>query len=233
MGREWRLRSSLQSSEESKDVSGTYASYSTLQRLEPSIMRECQFQEFGIKNYSEIEIVLAESKCYISTEWLQINGQNSILFICMLQFGKGVKCKVYMGLWKTLDFLTTLPSHKLEFRDELDWSPVYIHYTRMCEFRQWQWPVGTILDIFRSMKHCLRQCVDQIISWPISQCHGAWNLLRLLTLPGKWAVPLWMWRGSKHPVSEFCVCICLYLYPCLYHLVTSTHSDTHRAPDLV
>lgn len=123
---EWRLKSSLQSSEESKDVSGTYAAYSTLQRLEPSIMRECQFEEFGIKNYSEIEIVLAESKCYISTEWLQINGQNSILFICMLQFGKGVKCKVYMGLWKTLDFLTTLPFYKLEFRDELDWSPMHI-----------------------------------------------------------------------------------------------------------
>lgn len=68
MEREWRLKSSLQSSEESKDVSGTYAAYSTLQGLEPSILRECQFEEFGIKNESEIEIVLAESKCYISTE---------------------------------------------------------------------------------------------------------------------------------------------------------------------
>lgn len=68
MEREWRLKSSLQSSEESKDVSGTYAAYSTRQGLEPSILRECQFEEFGIKNESEIEIVLAESKCYISTE---------------------------------------------------------------------------------------------------------------------------------------------------------------------
>lgn len=68
MEREWRLQSSLQSSEESKDVSGTYAAYSTLQRLEPGIMSVCQFEDFGIKNYSEIEIVLAESKCYIGTE---------------------------------------------------------------------------------------------------------------------------------------------------------------------
>lgn len=67
----WRLKSSLQSSEESKDVSRTCAAYSTPQRLEPSLMRECQFEEFGIKNYSEIETVLAELKCYISTERLQ------------------------------------------------------------------------------------------------------------------------------------------------------------------
>lgn len=64
----WRLKSSLQSSEESKDASGTYAAYSTPQRLEPRIRRGCQFEEFGIKNYSEIETVLAELKCYISTE---------------------------------------------------------------------------------------------------------------------------------------------------------------------
>lgn len=103
----------------------------------------------------------------------------------------------------------------------------------MCEFRQWQWPVGKIWNIFRSTKHRLRQCVDKIISWPVGPCHGTWNLLRLLTLPGKWAALLWMWSSNKHPVSEFCVSICLYLYPSLYHLVTSTHPDTHRAPDLV
>lgn len=109
MEHEWGWKSSLQSSEASKDVLGTYAASNAPQRLEPSIMRECQFEEFGIKNYSEIETVLAESKCYISTEWLQINGQNSILFICMLRFGKRVKWKGYTRLWKTLGFLTNLP----------------------------------------------------------------------------------------------------------------------------
>lgn len=64
----WRPESSLQSSEENKDVSGTYAASSSPPRLEPSILRECQSEEFGIQNDSGIETVLAELKCYISTE---------------------------------------------------------------------------------------------------------------------------------------------------------------------
>lgn len=64
----WRPESSLQSSEENKDVSGTYAASSSPPRLEPSILRECQSEEFGIQNGSGIETVLAELKCYISTE---------------------------------------------------------------------------------------------------------------------------------------------------------------------
>ena len=93
----WCLKSSLQSSEDSKDASGTYAVCSTPQRLEPRTGRRSQFEEFGIKNYSEIETVLAESKCYISTERLRINGQNSILFICRLQLGKAVRWKATWG----------------------------------------------------------------------------------------------------------------------------------------
>lgn len=78
----------MQSPEASKEGSGTSAACSAPRRRAPSLARGRQLEGFGIKNYSEIETVLAELKCYISAERLQMNGQDSILFICMLQLGQ-------------------------------------------------------------------------------------------------------------------------------------------------
>lgn len=123
----WRLKSSLQSPEASKDALGTYAAYDIPRRLEPSIVRECQFEEFGIKHYSEIEAVLAELKCYISTERLQINGQNSVLFLGMLPSVKRLKWKGDVRLWETLGRPACLPPTSLNVEMSLI-KPLCISY---------------------------------------------------------------------------------------------------------
>lgn len=103
-------------------------------------------------------------------------------------------------------------------------------YTSAHKIRALQWLVGTILAISKSMDRCLGQHVDQLVSWPTSQCHGAWNLVSLFTLPGTVEEQSEVWKSRDNPVTESCVCVCLSLYPPLWHLMASLHPDTHKAP---
>lgn len=73
---------------EAKKAPG-YAACSTPRIRVPSLARKCQFEGFGIKSYSEIETVLAELKCYISAEQLQMNGQDLICSYTCATSGKG------------------------------------------------------------------------------------------------------------------------------------------------
>lgn len=78
-------------------------------------MRECQFEGFGIKSYSEIETVLAVLKCYISAERLQMNGQDSICSHACNSSAKGKGQGLPEALEGTGFPDKSLP-HKLEFR---------------------------------------------------------------------------------------------------------------------
>ena len=72
------------------------------------------------------------------------------------------------------------------------------------------------------MERCLRQCVDQIISWPTSQRHGAWNLRSCLPCQGRA-----LCRPCKCGRAVTILCLCLPFSSVVWWCL---HTETHTEP---